>query len=91
MKQLFLLAMFLGLPCLAHAEEICNTETRFSGAAAIELYASLSIPEVSVSDEHGGPAYALAKYGKLFGCQKNLDGSNTECWYIQSFPKRYCD
>lgn len=40
----------------------------FSGAAAAELYASLSLPETDTRDEHGGPITGKAKFGKNVAC-----------------------
>ena len=90
-KSLLLAIFSLGVSGPIFAAENCNTETRFSGAAAVELYASLNIPEVQVSDEHGGTTNATAKFGKLIGCQKDLYNQNTECWIIQPFTGNNCD
>lgn len=53
------------------------------GAAAAELYAKLAVEETEVRDEHGGPAFATAKYAENFGCQKDIDSARTECWVKQ--------
>ena len=91
MKQILLLTLLLGFSGVAHATENCDNETRFTGAAAVELYDSLNIPETPISDQHGGSTFANGKFGKLVGCQKSLDGNATECWIIQPFTGRNCD
>ena len=57
-----------------------QAETRIVGAVAQELYSSLNITETPVADEHGGSVQAFAKYGKTFGCQRDLTSSKFECW-----------
>jgi hypothetical protein len=78
MKLFSLLALALLASVSAQAAEL-----RVTGAAAEELYQSLNLPEVGVRDEHGGAEFAVAKYGNLVGCQKDLDDSGTECWIQQ--------
>jgi hypothetical protein len=78
MKLFSLLALAILTTASAQASEL-----RISGAAAEELYASLNLPEVGVHDEHGGPDFAVAKYGKHLGCSKDLDGANATCWFLQ--------
>lgn len=57
-----------------------SNEIRIRGAAAEELFESLKIEEVFVQDEHGGPEFAVAKYGKKIGCQRDLRDGSFECW-----------
>lgn len=84
MKRAFFgLAILLGsisISALAASQPPQNQEVFITGPAAQEMYNSLNITEVGVHDEHGGPDFARAKYGKLIGCQKDLDGSNVQCW-----------
>ena len=91
MKLITIMTFFLVTTAVVQAELCQNTESRFVGPLAAELYASLNILETPVADEHGGSVFATAKYGKLLGCQKDLNSNNVECWTIQP-PTRYnCD
>lgn len=74
-KILFILAL---LPFTAAAAE---SQTRVTGAAARELYDSLALPEQRVYEEHTGMPYAMAKYGKSFGCERGIDTDSTYCWF----------
>lgn len=77
--KLFALAT-LALLSASHAQA---AETRITGAAAQELYQSLNLPETAVRDEHGGADYAVAKYGRHFGCSKDLSSGQVECWILR--------
>jgi hypothetical protein len=85
------MTFFLVTTPVVKAEFCKNIETRYAGAPAAELYTSLNIAETPVSDEHGGTVFATAKYGKLIGCQKDLNSNNIECWIIQPPTHYNCD
>lgn len=78
MKFVFIAALTLISAGFAQAE------TRMTGPAAAELYNLLQVPETAVADEHGGPVYAYAKYGRHVGCQRDLASTQYECWILEA-------
>ncbi len=87
MRTLLVAALVsVGVTAFAAQEKSCKVDVRINGAAAKELYQSLALSEAPVADEHGGQAFAKAKYGTLVGCEMRLDDSSTECWTIQEQP-----
>ena len=91
MKNTFLMTMLLVSSVFAQAASSCDNVTRIGGAAALELYASLNLPETLFQDENGGPEVATGKHGKLVGCQKTLKSGTIECWIVQPFTGNNCD
>jgi hypothetical protein len=78
MKSVFVVALTVLSANFAQAE------TRIVGPAAAELYQNLQVAETPVADEHGGPVYAYAKYGKNLGCQRDLTSTQFECWILSA-------
>jgi hypothetical protein len=76
MKSAFVVALTVLSAAFAQAE------TRINGSAAREMYQSLNVVETPVADEHGGPIYAYAKYGRDLGCQRDLASTQFECWIL---------
>lgn len=77
--KLLALAFVSVIPSASFAAQ--PVETRIEGAAAVEMYEKLNLPETEVRDEHGGPAFGKAKYGQHIGCEKIYDQAPT-CWTI---------
>ena len=82
MKTLILTAIALATASLAHANDVM-TETRITGAAALTMWNELNLPVTPVRDEHGGPDFADAKYGRDRGCEKQRADGSVECWILQ--------
>ncbi|MGE3260966.1 MAG: hypothetical protein AB7K68_04225 [Bacteriovoracia bacterium] len=76
-------SLILGIALLTAASMAQAAEFRITGSAAAEMFEKLNIAEIGVRDEHGGPDFAVAKYGKNIGCQKSFSSGAVECWIFQ--------